>query len=107
MKRWLARRFKHVRDLEFQSRRSTYALDCSTATVNVLEDLLRDCQKRQIKFGKITLEEVEILLSATKDYHRCLSQLYAADPIQNRVLPIFEKYNIRVVPNTMVQGSAK
>ena len=104
MKRWLPRRFKYVRNLERENRKSEHALDALISTVDVLEALLKDCQKRRMEVGKMTLEEVEILLSATKDYHSCLERLYAADPVQHRVLPIFHKYNIKVVPNEMVQG---
>ncbi len=98
--KWFARRFKHTRNLERQVRKVTYELDGAISTIDVLEALLRDCQERRMNLGKATLTEVESLLTVTVDYHKALASLAAADPIQHRVLPIFEKYNIKVIRNT-------
>lgn len=100
MKRWFARRFKYVRDLERLHRKDEHALDAMISTVDVLEALLKDCQQRRMEIGKMTLEECETLLTGVVDYQRCLRLLAAADPVQDKVLPIFEKYNIKVVRNT-------
>lgn len=66
-------------------------------TVSAFGDALAVEKTRQLEWGKVTFEEVEILLTACVDYHDALVSLCAADPIRSRVYPIFDKYDIKVL----------
>jgi phosphoribosylamine-glycine ligase len=91
--KWLAKRFWYTRQLEMEIR------VCHTIW-NQLEEEIMALRTRRTEFSKMSLDELEEVLSACVDYQRCLVRLGVGDPVQNRVLPIFEKYNIVVERNT-------
>lgn len=94
---WLLKRFKYVRALE--DHRRTYV-----RWYGMLEkqyEYLNEVYQKQLEIdhAKLTLDEAADVLSACVDYHEALQSLGAADPIQSRVLEIFEKYGIKVLRN--------
>lgn len=99
MMKWLAQRFQYTRDLEKKDRLHVMIEDGLHATNGILEEILEEYRVRKTEFSQMTLDEIQALLSACVDYHEALHSLSAADPIQDRVLHIFEKYNIQIIRN--------
>jgi len=97
--KWLLQRFKYVRDMEEHKRLYIRWYGDLESESNYLRDTLK--KQLEIDHAKLTLDEAADLLSACVDYHEALKSLNAADPIQHRVLKIFEKYGIKILRNTV------
>lgn len=93
MKKRIARLFQYTRDLEHRD-------GINKIIVRELQREVGRLQELESKFSKMTIEELEEILTACVDYQGCLKRLRAGDPIQHRVLPIFKKYNVKVERNT-------
>lgn len=97
--KWLLKRFKYVRDLEDHRRTYVRWYGELESEHKYATEALR--KQLEIDHAKLTLDEAADLLSACVDYHEALKSLNAADPIQGRVLKIFEKYGIKIIRNTV------
>lgn len=57
-----------------------------------------------VEDAKITLEEVEKLLTAIVDYNDVLKRVGAPDPVRGTIIHIFEKYNIKITTMNVWDG---
>lgn len=103
----LAQIFAHTRrverDLERAKRerkRLAHSNVNQVEALDTLDTLLRACEQRKIKYGKITLKEVEEVLTALVDYQRTVKVMALPDTIYPRVADIFDRYNIKAVEPT-------
>lgn len=100
--RWLAKRFKYTRELEKRAREQSQEIHAHEVIENILREVIVDWEETETTFSKMTLSELEEIMSACVDYHRALRTLGAGDPVQHRILPIMEKYGIAIERNTAV-----
>jgi ABC-type uncharacterized transport system ATPase subunit len=103
MIKWIPQRFKYTRELEDGVCELNNAVRMLEVIQNGQNGIIGEYQEMQVKYNKLTLDEAETLFAAVVDYHTALKKV-AADPVQNRILPIMEKYGITVERNKAVDN---
>lgn len=96
--KWFLQRFKYVRELEDayrENRRDIISLEQTGKW------LRKEIEDRHIKYTKLTLDEAHEVFSACVDYQRALRMVGVADPVEYRILPIMDKYDITIERNTI------
>lgn len=102
--KWFAMRFKYTKELR-ESHREVVLENCHLIGTNEWQsEMLDEYRTKEVRYMKLTLDEAETLFGACVDYQRALKTLNAGDPVQARILPIMEKYNITIDRNTVVDG---
>lgn len=105
--KWLPRRFKYVRELENRVRELGQEVHAHEVIEKFLKESVEEWEGTETNFSKMTLGELEVIMTAIVEYQRCLRLLNAADPIEVSITPIFEKYNITWERNTLVDKVIK
>lgn len=101
MRKWLARRFKYTRELAEAVRELKHEVEALYIGLEVLEKDTLALEQTQTTFSKMTLRELETVMAACVDYHKILNRLKVGDSVQPRILPIFEKYNVKIERNVV------
>lgn len=105
--KWLAKRFRYTRELQKKVRE----LDNEVRILEVIkggqQGIIKEWENIETQFSRMTLGELEIVMTGIVDYQRALKSLFAADPVQERVAPIFKKYNVTWERNTLVDTVIK
>lgn len=99
--KWLLKRFNYTRELENAVREKERELQTLDKGIDLFKKIIDEYRVMETEFTKLTLEEAHELFSACVDYQRALTMLHSADPVQDRILPIMEKYNITIQRNTL------
>lgn len=100
--KWFAKRFRYTRELQDRTREQDQEIHVYELIVKAQKELLEEYELLGTKYTKLTLNEAHELFSACVDYHRILKMLVVGDPVQERVLPLFDKYDIKVDRNAVV-----
>lgn len=105
--KWLLKRFKYVRELEDRVRELGQEVHAHEVIEKFQKEIISDWEDTETNFSRMNLGELEVIMTSIVEYQRCLQMLHAADPIEARVAPIFEKYNITWERNTLVDRVIK
>jgi hypothetical protein len=99
--KWFLKRFKYTRELEEAVREKDYELDAMDHGLSLYRRIIDDYREMETAFTNLTLADAHDLFAACVDYQNALKMLVAADPIQNRIIPIMDKYGIKIERNTL------
>jgi hypothetical protein len=106
--KWLARRFGYTRELSDRVRELGNEVRMLEVIKRGHEGIIGEWEQTETTFSKMTLTELETVLTALVEYHDILStRLMVGDPVEAKIVGIFEKYDITYERNTLVDKVIK
>lgn len=102
MIQWFLKRFTYTRELEARVREQNQIMHALEVIKRTQKGIISEWEETETTFSKMTLSELETVMTACVDYQDILKRLVVGDPIEPRITSIFEKYNITWERNTLV-----